>query len=257
MAASSVIGCQTTTWAPQVMKTTQLIRAQQRHIGRRRQKAFGSAPSRRTAIINQRAYTFTYRTSDNVPLHHLPGAPADWFEEYMEDKGRIVGAIIPEKSSALRLNQEEWRITMPVIEALFLKAQPVIDIRVATKSNGQDYPPHVPPHITKLYETHTTKWELQGLHSDYMPPFFNIEASGTLYPLTHATDHRGCIIKNQLKANITIAFPPLLAWVPHHVLDNIVHSIIRTIVEDIKKGYTVRLLADYRSFQRSKLKNST
>ncbi|XP_028780455.1 uncharacterized protein LOC114736758 [Neltuma alba] len=238
----------------QIMTTTTQLRPR-----RRRRKAFVSGPpSRHSEIYNRKACTFTYRTFDNVPLHHFPGAPPDWFEEYMEDMGRVMGAIIPEKSTALRLNQEEWRINMPVIQALFLKVEPVIDVRVTTKSNGQDYPPHVPSHIPKLYETRTTRWEFQGLHSDYTPPFFSLEASGTLYrPLTHATDDGSCIIKNQLEANVTIVFPPLLSWVPQHVLDNILDSIIRTIVEDIKRGYKFRLLADYRSFQRSKLKNST
>ncbi|XP_054800936.1 uncharacterized protein LOC129305053 [Prosopis cineraria] len=139
---------------------TQLMRAQERRERRR----LSSAPSRRQSMIKnlQKVCTFTYNTSDNVPLHHhFPGAPASWFEEYMEDMGRVVGAIIPEKSSAVRMNQEEWRIKMPVVEALFLKVQPMIDVRVTAKSSGQDYPPHVPPNVSKLYHVHTTKWKLQ------------------------------------------------------------------------------------------------
>ncbi|KAK4271972.1 hypothetical protein QN277_020585 [Acacia crassicarpa] len=154
------------------------------------------------------------------------------------------------------IKQEEWRIKMPLIEALFLKMQPVVDIRVTTKSNGQDYPAHVPPHIPKLCEIHITKCELQGLHSAYMPPLFALEASGTLYPETHGNDG-SCIIKNRLETNITIVFPPLLSWVPQHVMDEIVQSIVGTTVEEIRKGCRVRLLADYRSFHRSKLKNSS
>ncbi|XP_028780480.1 uncharacterized protein LOC114736777 [Neltuma alba] len=152
--ASIVFPCYcTTTWPPQ------LIRAQERHERRRRrQKPFVSSSasrSRRWVVNNQKACTFTYNVSDNVPLHHFPGAPASWFEEYMEDTGRIVGAIIPERSSAVRLNQEEWRVKMPVMEAIFTRIQPVIDFRVTAKSNGQDYPPHVPPSTPKLIEVHT------------------------------------------------------------------------------------------------------
>ncbi|KAK4271970.1 hypothetical protein QN277_020584 [Acacia crassicarpa] len=226
------------------------IRAQERPPRRRRQKTLFVS-----SIYNRKASTFTYRTSANVPLRNFPGAPPVRFEEYMEDMGRVVEAIIPEKSTAQRLSQDEWRIKMPVIECLFLKTQPVADIRVTTKSNGQDYPPHVPSHIPKLCETHIIKCELQGLHSAYTPHLFNLEASGTLYPVTHGTDG-SCMIKNQLEANITIGFSPLLSWVPQHVMDDIVRSIVRTIVEEIKKGFTVRLLADYWSFQRSKSQNS-
>ncbi|KAK4271965.1 hypothetical protein QN277_020579 [Acacia crassicarpa] len=243
-------------WAPEITTktTTQVIRAQQGQE-RRRQKPFvssSSSSSRHWVINNQKAVTFTYNLSDNLHLHHLPGVPANCFEEHMEDMGRVVGAIIPEKSSAVRLNQEEWRVKMAGMEALFLKVQPVIDVRVTAKSNGQDYPPHVPPHTPKLYQFHATKWKLQGLHSDYMPPFFNLEASGTLYPQTRGT--RGCVIKNQLNADVTIVYPQLLSWVPQHVLDSIMLSILRTVVEDIRKAYKVRLVADYTSFQRSKLK---
>lgn len=63
--------------------------------------------------------------------------------------------LIPKKCDEIK--QDEWRIKMPVIEALFFKTQPVADIRVTTKSNGQDYPPHVPSHIPKLCETHIVR----------------------------------------------------------------------------------------------------
>lgn len=242
---------------PQLIIRTQERPPPQPHRHRQKTSPPSAVASHRLFVIyNSKASTFKYRTCDNVPLRNFPGAPPVRFEEYMEDIGRVVGAIIPEKSTAQRLNEEEWRIKMPVIEALFFKIQPVVDIRVTTKSNGQDYPPHVPSHIPKLCETHITKCELEGLNSAYTPSLFKLEASGTLYPITHGSDG-SCILKNQLEANITVVFSPLLAWVPQHVMDDIVQSIVRTIVGDIKKGYTMRLLADYRSFQKSKLKKLT
>ncbi|KAI9121009.1 hypothetical protein K1719_008042 [Acacia pycnantha] len=197
------------------------IRAQERPPRRRRQKTLFVS-----SIYNRKASTFTYRTSDNVPLPNFPGVPPVRFEEYMEDIARKSGGSYHSRQIncstrqyrnlwivvfisvlSLRMLQnhhfgeaqsfhfhlkillDEWRIKMPVIEAAwFFKTQPVADIRVTTKSNGQDYPPHVPSHIPKLCETHITKCELQGLHSAYTPQLFNLEASGTLYPVTHGTD---------------------------------------------------------------------
>ncbi|KAF7803012.1 DUF1997 family protein [Senna tora] len=278
---------------------------------------------------NHNASSFTYTISDDVPLIELPGAS---FDQYMEDKGRVIRAIIPEGATTQHLIQEDWRIKMPTVQALFQKVQPVIDVRLKCKSNGEDYPSHVPPHVTKLFQSSLTKWEIEGVHGDYMPPYLKLEATGMLYPERKG---RLSFIKNELKLHISVVFPPLvLAFVPKHVLHNIfdsacfdqymedkgrvirsiipekatlkrlnqevwrirmpvmealflrvepvidvrvrtksngenypshipphitklfeAHTIITKVVEDIKRGYTVRLLSDYRSFQRSKSKN--
>jgi len=50
--------------------------------------------------------------------------------------------------------QEEWRINMPTIQCLFLSVKPVADVRLTFKSKGEDYPPHIPHHITKVLELH-------------------------------------------------------------------------------------------------------
>lgn len=43
---------------------------------------------------------------------------------------------------------------MPASQALFLTVHPVVYLKVRIKSNGKDYPPHIPLHITKLFEAH-------------------------------------------------------------------------------------------------------
>jgi hypothetical protein len=48
--------------------------------------------------------------------------------------------------------QEEWRIIMPPIQCLFLRIQPTADVRLRFKSNGEDYPPNIPHHISQILE---------------------------------------------------------------------------------------------------------
>lgn len=50
--------------------------------------------------------------------------------------------------------QEEWRVEMPSIQCFILKVQPKVDVRLRIKSNGEDYPSHVPHHISKILELH-------------------------------------------------------------------------------------------------------
>lgn len=43
---------------------------------------------------------------------------------------------------------------MPTIQCLFLSVKPVADVRLTFKSKGEDYPPHIPHHVTKVLELH-------------------------------------------------------------------------------------------------------
>ena len=55
---------------------------------------------------------------------------------------------------------------MTPIQALFLTCQPVIDIAARCISDGEDYPPEIPGHVTKLLEVKivsTSPWNL-GRH---------------------------------------------------------------------------------------------
>ncbi|KAJ1398725.1 hypothetical protein SESBI_30819 [Sesbania bispinosa] len=191
--------------------------------------------------------SFGYRNRVGVPLNEFPGAS---FDQYMEDRGRVIRAIFPEKSTSQQLNEEEWMVKMTPVQVLFLKCQPVIHITARCISESGDYPPEIPGHITKLLET---RCEFQDLHADYMPQGFNIDARGALY-IERKGRHNW--MKNQLDISLSLAIPPLLAWVPEHVLQNILQSVLRNYAEDINNGLAVRLLADYNSFKRNKPKNS-
>ncbi|KAK7381294.1 hypothetical protein VNO78_33870 [Psophocarpus tetragonolobus] len=214
------------------------------HHGRR---AFGSK-NRLECKNMHRTSSFNYRSSAGVPLHELPWAS---FDEYIEDKGRVIRSIFPENSASLQLNQEEWRVKMTPIQALFLKCEPVIHITVKCISEANDYPHEIPSHITKFLHVHITRVEFPDLNAGYIPQDFNINAKGALY-LERRGRHKW--MKNQLDINVNLAFPPLLAWVPEEGLHNILQSILKNYVEDVNKGFAVRLLADYNSFKRNKHK---
>ncbi|XP_022631944.1 uncharacterized protein LOC111240685 [Vigna radiata var. radiata] len=96
-----------------------------------------------------RTSSFNYRSSASVPLHELPSAS---FDEYIEDKGRVIRSIFSEKTASQQLNEEEWRVKMTPMEVLFLKCHPVIHIIAKCKSEVHEYPPQVPHHVTKFLE---------------------------------------------------------------------------------------------------------
>ncbi|ESW23233.1 hypothetical protein PHAVU_004G029700 [Phaseolus vulgaris] len=195
-----------------------------------------------------RTSSFHYRSSASVPLHEFPSAS---FNEYIEDKGRVIRSIFSESASQ-QLNKEEWRVKMSQVEALFLKCHPVIHITAKCKSEFHEYPPHIPHHITKYLEFQVTRVEFPDLNGDYMPPHFNMNAKGVLY-LEKKGMHNW--MKNHLDVNFNLDFPPLLDWVPHLVLQTILQSVLKNYVDDINNGSAVRLLADYNLFKRKKPKN--
>jgi len=43
---------------------------------------------------------------------------------------------------------------MPPIQCLFLSVKPTADVRLTFKSKGEDYPPHIPHHVTNVLELH-------------------------------------------------------------------------------------------------------
>jgi hypothetical protein len=41
---------------------------------------------------------------------------------------------------------------MAPMQVLFMNVQPSADVKLTIKSNGEDYPPHIPHHISKILE---------------------------------------------------------------------------------------------------------
>ncbi|XP_061367594.1 uncharacterized protein LOC133310651 [Gastrolobium bilobum] len=199
-------------------------------------------------IRNEKTSSFSYRSTVNVPLYELPGAS---FDQYMDNKHRIIQAVFPDKGTTKQLNEEEWRIKMPPIQCLFLNVQPTADVRLTFKSNGEGYPPNIPHHITKILELHFLRWELQGLSSFYMDPYnFNLDVKGTIYPERRGTHSW---LKNQTEMKISFCVSPTMAFIPENVLQDTFELVFKTMLDEVKKEFQGRLLADYSRFKRNKL----
>lgn len=73
---------------------------------------------------------------------------------------------------------------MPPIQCLFLNVEPIADVRLRFKSNGEDYPPHIPNHITKVLEFHfvSTFISLEHMHkSNIFLMMYNSQCKISLY----------------------------------------------------------------------------
>ncbi|CAN8233080.1 unnamed protein product [Cochlearia groenlandica] len=187
--------------------------------------------------------TYSSRISTDIRLHESPQA---LFDEYLEDKSRVFEAMFPDKPKNHRLNEEEWRIQMLPIRFLFLTARPVVVMRLRCKSNGQDYPSHVPLDTTKVLELSMTKWELKGLDRVMRPSDFILGVQGALYP-----DRRGrhTRLKGRLETNISIVLPSVLALVPEDVRRNMANAILNGLVENMKHMVIESLVNDYSKFK--------
>ncbi|KAK2419962.1 hypothetical protein P8452_50282 [Trifolium repens] len=203
-------------------------------------------------IRNERTSSFSYKSISNLPLNELPGAS---FDQYMDDKLRVFKAVFPDKGNTKQLNEDEWRIKMPPIQCLFLRIQPTADIRLRFKSNGEDYPPNIPHHISQILELQLIKWELHGLNTFYIddPFHLSLDVRGSLYP-----ERRGnhTWLKYQIEMKISIDFPAMV-FVPEHVLQDAIELAFKTIWNERKQEFHGRLLADYNSFKRYKSKKNS
>ncbi|CAJ2665692.1 unnamed protein product [Trifolium pratense] len=199
---------------------------------------------------NRITSSFNYKNSVVVPLNELPWAS---FDQYIEDKGRVLQAIFLEKSTCKQLNEEEWRVKLNPIQVFLVTCQPIIHVKARCIPQYQDYPPEIPRHITKFLEVQITRCELEDLPPNHIPLGLNINAKGIIY-LESKGEHN--LLKNQLHITLSYVVPLLLKLVPEHVLQNISQSVVRSYVEDIcNNGIAVRLLEDYNSFKRTMPKN--
>ncbi|XP_058082825.1 uncharacterized protein LOC131230819 isoform X4 [Magnolia sinica] len=146
---------------------------------------------------------------------------------------------------------EEWRIQMLPLDFLFLSVRPVIDMRLRCKSEGKDYPPGVPPRVTRVLELQAIKWELQGLENVLKPSHFALCVKGALY-----SDRRGIHsrLRGQLEMSISCILPPALSLIPEDVLKGVSESVLRRLVERMKQKVNESLLSDFREFRRESLK---
>ncbi|XP_047322680.1 uncharacterized protein LOC124926491 [Impatiens glandulifera] len=192
------------------------------------------------------ATTYSSSITTDIPLYESPTAS---FDHYLEDKPRVFEAIFPDKRRSQKLNKDEWRIQMLPIQFLFLTVWPVIDMRLAYKLDGKDYPSGVPTEISRVVELNIVRWELKGLDNVFKPSEFSLNVKGALYP-----DRRGgrSRLKGQLQLSISFVLPPVLALVPEDVRRDVAETVLRSLVMNMKQKVNSSLLADYSEFKREK-----
>ncbi|XP_022741858.1 uncharacterized protein LOC111293376 [Durio zibethinus] len=190
--------------------------------------------------------TYSARISTDIPLYETPQA---LFDEYLDDKPRIFNAMFPDKHRSQRLNQNEWRIQMLPLQLLVLNVWPVVDLRLRCKSRGGDYPPEVPPDITKVLELDIPRWELQGLDNVVDPSHFTLIVKGTLYPDRRGNKSR---LRGHLEMSISFVLPPALALIPENVRDSLGKGVMTKLVENMKQKVDGSLLEDYSKFKRER-----
>ncbi|MED6106993.1 hypothetical protein PIB30_009841 [Stylosanthes scabra] len=195
----------------------------------------------------QKLCKFSYRKTVNVPLQELPEAS---FDHYMDDKNRVFRAVFPDKRSTKQLNEEEWRIKMPPIQCLFLNVYPTADVRLTFKSNGEDYPPNIPHHVTKILELHFLRWEMQGMNN--MEPYsFTLDVKGTLYP-ERKGEHSW--LSNDMEMKVSFIASPVIALIPDSVLQEAMQLVFKRMMDEMKEDFHGKLLADYGRFKRNEAK---
>ncbi|KAJ6683939.1 hypothetical protein OIU85_007616 [Salix viminalis] len=283
IAARSCVPCQ-----PQVLAEHFCSRKWREKLNRHERQCHAlSGPKLKKPLIkNQMAMnsaTYSSRMTTDIPLYESPGAS---FDGYLEDKPRVFKAIFPDRGRSRQLNEEEWRIQMLPINFLFLTVWPVVEMRLRCKSGGRDYPPGVPEEITKVLELDVVsfkdsravinenfritffvyslmsalygstllqvRWKLQGLDNIFQPSEFSLGVKGALYP-----DRRGARtrLKGQLEMNISFVLPPVLAMVPENVRKPVAETVLRELVENMKRKVNSSLLTDYSKFKQEKPKN--
>ncbi|KAJ8433121.1 hypothetical protein Cgig2_023079 [Carnegiea gigantea] len=210
----------------------------------------------KSQIVNQRPSTYSSSISTDIPLYETPGAS---FDQYLEDKPRVFRAIFPDKRRSQQLNEEEWRVDMLPIRFLFMTVLPVVDMRLRCRTNGKEYPPGIPPDISKVLEldivrhnSSSVRWELQGLDDLMKPGHFSLGVKGALY-----TDRCGVRsrLKGQLEMRISVILPQMLSLVPEDLLRRVSESVLRRLVENMRDKVNSSLLADYSEFRRERQLN--
>lgn len=202
----------------------------------------------KSQMINN-ATTYTCSISTDIPLYEIPEAS---FDGYLENKPRVFRAIFPDKRRSQQLNQEVWKIHMLPIDFLLITVWPVIDMRLRCKSKGVEYPPGVPPNVSKVIELDIIRWELQGLDDVLKPSDFSLGVKGSLYPDRNGPRSR---LKGQLQMSISFVLPPVLALVPETVRRDVAESVLRRLLQNMKSKVNGSLLSDYGEFKREMQNN--
>lgn len=165
--------------------------------------------------------------------------------------------MFPDKRRSQRLNDEEWRVRMLPLQLLLVSVNPVVVMRLRCMQPSAAPPPHSNgvDGARRVLELQATRWELQGLDSVNMPPHFELDVQGSLYSDKRVGGGGGGVggrsrLKGHLAISVSLVLPPVLTLVPAEVLRNVAESMLKRLVERLKKEVDVNLLADYRNFSK-------
>ncbi|XP_050946015.1 uncharacterized protein LOC103498744 [Cucumis melo] len=201
-------------------------------------------PRSQKFIHHDNLLSVSFISFSDLTLHESLGKAS--FDEYLEDKPRLIKATFPGKCQ--QLNQEEWRIETPKIQLLFLKIWPTVDMKIISKTNGGEaYPCDVPHYIPKVLHFEMTNWEINGINKDYRPSSANVCSHGVIYREKIGT--RSCL-KFRLVIDLSFLVPDALHFVPNDVLRGMIMTVIKAMVEDLKHTTIRKLVEDYSKFRK-------
>ncbi|OAY62794.1 hypothetical protein ACMD2_10327 [Ananas comosus] len=195
-----------------------------------------------TITVSSNIYTL-------LPLRESPGVS---FDEYLSDRPRIFKAMFAHQHKTKRLSDEEWRIHMLPLQLLFMTANPVVVMRLRSKSEGKVNPPGVPQDATSFVELQATKWELEGLDSNKVPSYFALNIEGVLY--ANKGSHRARRLRGSLEMSISVVLPTMLPFFSENAWRSVIESVLKSLAEKMKHDVDTGLIADFKEFRREKLR---
>lgn len=198
--------------------------------------------------------THTFKITFDIPFYEAPEAS---FDEYLEEKPRLIRAISPyEKRLPERINEEEWRIYMAPIEFLFMSVAPVVHmrVRVTCKGQGACFPSGIPPNTSKILELKAIKSELKGSMEGLLKQTrFELGVEGVVYPVRKGSIKGSSRMKGELVMSITFDPPSAFALIPQNFHNDAAQLILKSIGEKMERNVNEGLLADYIKFKKEKL----
>ncbi|CAK9322683.1 unnamed protein product [Citrullus colocynthis] len=193
---------------------------------------------------------FSLRFSSFHPLSESPQAS---FDDYIEDEARLLRATFVGKSE--KLNQDEWRVEMPSFQLLLVKVSPVADVRLNCRScsSTQDYPIHIPHHVSKFIDLQLMRWEVKGLGTDLKPQKFTINVNGALY--AERTESKSVLTNNLLLNLHNFAAPTPLDFFAQDFFQPLAEKGLKGMMEETMNEFTENLLLDYSKYKKEKQEN--
>ncbi|KAG8073613.1 hypothetical protein GUJ93_ZPchr0006g40687 [Zizania palustris] len=139
----------------------------------------------------------------------------------------------PPESQASTEKTEEWSVHLLPVQFLFLSVSPVIVMRIVSKSNGKEYPPHVPVKASSLL----------------LMEVLALTVRGTLYPRPEGRKS----LRGHVEITVGCNLPPVVALVPEGVIRGVAETVLKQQAEQMRQDLDTALAADFKRYRREKL----